>query len=965
MRKQILLCLVSALLVGATTYRLTEESGLGAFKLESAKGNEESGINKARNAKEAMEWRYDRLKDENGNFYYSYLRDAIKHADQMQHAGSRSGLGLQWEELGPDNVGGRTRAILIDRRDPSDNTIYAGGVGGGMWKSLDKGNTWSRLPNWNQWLAVSCITQGPDNSIYVGTGEGLAQITGSSLNSGSMGNGIFKLDANDNPQQITPDNFTNNALVPNDVWSAVNRIAINPTDAQSMVAATGKGLYQSFDGGASWAQVSVTGISGGQSAADVKWASDGINVFAAVGGNNKMIMSPNGGLSWSKVTNVTSPGFPTTQGRIEIAIAPNDPNVVYVSVSAPGGCTYGVYRSGDGGATWASIGNKGPLFDPFGGQCQGWYDNVIAVSPTDANKVYLGGVDFYTWSDQSGWKLADAGLGGGNTNPNYIHPDKHCITISANNPNLMFVGCDGGVYRSTDAITSFPYPNYSVKNRGYNVTQNYSVGAGIGGEVLGGAQDNGTNYIDFTGNTKMAAKEVIGGDGIYAEISHIDPRISFGGVYFGAVRRSGNKTSSYDGFFDIKIDQQGFGQPSRCGGQMDANAPFITPFYLGETRNASNGVNTVPFVADRSYAAGDVVSLQSKAGKYPFQATLPTAVGNGDTVLINDPVRSRLFLTSNCGVWLTSDALDLGIIPKWFKLMDGMSGLANAYAATPNGDILFVGTSGGIVYRFGSMNARCDTTTYPPGSATYGKIYKNNSQYSSKTVASGRSIEGIAVDPYDTNHVVATVAGFSSSNQPHVYESMDGGQTWVPDTAGLPNMPVYDVVIHDANTIVIGSELGIWSWDGSSWHEENNGLPRVPVFRLIEKELFAENCPVMYIGTHGRGMWRSTTLTPSSCQTSTAITDPKNNASISGLNVFPNPVSSSSKISLTLEKSDAVTLRVFDMTGRLYKEVTYKNTIAGENLFELDASGLSNGTYLLAATVANVRTQSRLFVVSK
>lgn len=960
--------------VGVIIGNLGWNSGsIGEFQLE--KAQKEDASREAMNAKEAMEWRYELLKDENGNFTPEYLKQALHQADQLTQAGNRSGaLNLNWEELGPDNVGGRTRAILIDRRDATNNTVYAGGVGGGMWKSTDGGSTWHSLTNWNQWLAVSCIDQGPgpDYNIYVGTGEGLAQLGGSSFNSGTMGNGIYRLDASDNPVLITPDAYNNSSLDPNNSWSAVNRIAVNPSDPTQIIAATHSGLYQTTDGGGNWSLISMpSGVNSSGSCADVKWSRDGVNVFASVGSNNVIVRSLNGGLSWSRVSSVNNQGFPATQGRIELAIAPSNSAVVYAAIATVSGATYAVYRSGDNGDTWTNIGSKGPLFDPYGANNQGWYDNVIAVSPADPNRVYMGGVDFYTWSDQGGWKLADAGLGSSQIDPNYIHPDKHCITICENDANLMYIGCDGGVYKSTTALSKFPFPEFSVKNRGYNVTQMYSVAAARTGEVMGGAQDNGTSYINYQGNTPQAAKMVIGGDGVYAEISHIDPRIFFGGIYFGQIERSGNYGNSFDGFYDIKIDPQGHNQPSRCGGQKDNNAPFISPFYLTETKNAANGLKTALFTADRPYTDNETVNVQSNTAKYPIPTALssilsPGATLNvGDTFSVYDPIRSRVLVTSNCGPWLTSDALDVSIIPRWYRLLTVMSGTAYAYAATKDGDNIYIGTSGGRVYKFPNLNARCDTTTYPIGPNAVGVLYTNSSQYINAAVASGRPIEGVSVDPTNSNHAVAVVAGFSSVGQAHVFETTDGGQTWSALTGGLPNMPVYDVVVHDANTVVIGSELGIWSWDGSAWHEENNGLPRLPVYRLIEKELYDDACQVLYIGTHGRGMWRSTTLTASGCSLASGVQEPAKDNAVTDLNIYPNPVSSHSKIALKLDKTGDVTFRVFDITGKLYREVSERNALAGNNLFDLDATGLSNGTYILAATVGGVRTQSRMFVVSK
>lgn len=964
MKKQALLFLSIGSVIACSAFIWLQQPRLGKFRLENKREDEGK---EAMLARQAMERRMEKLTDENGEFHASYYYNALKQADMAKQNGSRSGLGLNWEELGPDDVGGRTRAVLIDKRDATHKTVYAGGVGGGLWKSTDGANTWSRISGWNQWIGVSCIAQGPapDYTIFVGTGEGLANVGATSFNSGNVGNGIYKL-VNDVPTLITPDAYVSNSIDNTNAWSAVNRIAVNPLDANVIIAATQRGLYQTNDGGTSWNPITIPGIGAGSSAADVKWSKDGVNIFAAVGGNNKLVQSPNGGFTWTRLTNISNPGFPTQQGRIEIAIAPSNSNIVYISVATASGQTYGVYRTenaGDAVSTWASIGNKGPLFDPFGENNQGWYDNVIAVSPANPNRVYLGGVDFFTWSDQSGWKLADAGLGGGNANPNYIHPDKHAITICDEDPNLMYVGCDGGVYKSTNALSAFPYPNYTVKNRGYNVTQNYSVAASPSGEVMGGAQDNGTNYINFTGNTRMSSDQVLGGDGTYAEMSHINPRIFFAGIYFGQNYRSANKGSSFDNFYDVKVDPQGWGEPSGCGGQQNANAPFISPFWLSETKNAANGVKTVPFKADRNYTAGETISLKSATGDYPFTYTLTSNLNSQDTLFVNDPVRSRFMLSSSCGIWVTSDALNLAAIPKWYRLMTTMSGIPYSVSTSKDGDVLYVGTSTGRVYRCPNFNIRCDTATYPTGTGN-GVIYKNTSQFTNKVVTS-RAIEGISVDPNNSDHVVAVSSGFTTAGTAHVFESTDGGNTWNALTNGLPNMPVYDVVVHDANTIIIGSELGIWSWDGTTWNEENNNIPRMPVYRLIEKPLYSDNCSVLYAGTHGRGMWRCATFAVNNgCQTTTAINDVKS-PEISNISIYPNPVSSGARVTVVLDNHQDVTLRVFDMAGKLYKEVTMRNTVDGENQFDIDASGLSNGTYLLAATVGNLRTQSKLFVVSK
>src|SRR5690606_31795599 len=137
----------------------------------------------------------------------------------------------------------------------------------------------------------------------------------------------------------------------------------------------------------------------------------------------------------------------------------------------------------------------------------------------------------------------------------------------------------------------------------------------------------------------------------------------FAGIYFGNNTRSGNGGSSFDGFYDIKVDPNGYNEPSRCTFAEGTSAQFISPFWLTETKNAANGLRTVMFSADRNYNAGEEITLESATGKYPFKSTLTAPLAIGDSLEVSDPIRSRFLMHSICGVWLTSDALDLGIIP--------------------------------------------------------------------------------------------------------------------------------------------------------------------------------------------------------------------------------------------------------------------------------------------------------------
>ena len=167
----------------------------------------------------------------------------------------------------------------------------------------------------------------------------------------------------------------------------------------------------------------------------------------------------------------------------------------------------------------------------------------------------------------SGWSDADAGLGAGNSNPCYnVHPDKHAIVFADNDSNTMYLGCDGGYTNQPMLQLNFHFRNFNVKNRGYNVTQNYGIAAGLMGDVLGGSQDNGTNYINYLGNDPwpqwvvMALIRKSSAAMVFLPYIAYYLNFYFGGVYWADFRRSGSGgTGSYSTFYDIKVDPLGIG----------------------------------------------------------------------------------------------------------------------------------------------------------------------------------------------------------------------------------------------------------------------------------------------------------------------------------------------------------------------------------------------------------------------
>jgi hypothetical protein len=357
---------------------------------------------------------------------------------------STSGALGTWQSLGPGNVGGRTRALLIDPVNP--DVMYAAAVAGGIWKTTNGGTTWNPLNDFLANIAVTCMAFDPSNSstIYAGTGEGFFNADG------VRGAGIFK----SSDAGVTWTRLT--ATINNTNFFFVNDIVVSPANGQHVYAATRTGVWRSLDGGSTWNQAIVSNVANGANGAmDLVMRTDQATdyIYAAVGTFARSHIFRNtdagGGGAWVDVYSEVN------QGRTSLAIAPSNQNVIYalaVCISCGAGTNpnfptanytdglLAVLRSTSSGdiGSWttqtrnnsATLQDTLLLSNPVNGaltQCgigtsqflnQGWYDNVIAVDPTDENKVWAGGVDLFR-SDNGGvnWAVSSYWWFQGNGTP--------------------------------------------------------------------------------------------------------------------------------------------------------------------------------------------------------------------------------------------------------------------------------------------------------------------------------------------------------------------------------------------------------------------------------------------------------------------------------------------------------------------------------------------------------------------
>ena len=703
-----------------------------------------------------------------------------------------------WVGLGPTPIGnafgtvgaytsnsaGRIVGIATDPNNA--NTYYIAAAGGGVWKTTDAGVTFTALTDGLPNSAMGAVAVASDsNTVYAGTGE--ASFSGDSR----YGSGLIKSTNGGVTWTVIPG--------PGNVFKrrSVSRIVISPTDPKTVYVAlaySGQfgffnnfGVWKTTDGGTSWANTTsgfINTIAITDLAIAPKTDPKSLDtLYAAVGNpsgssSNGVYKSTDGGTTWALAGN-----FPTSSntGRISFALAPSNPQVLYASVAnASTGGLLGLYRTADGGATWTK---KTATPDYLG--AQGWYDNTIVVSPTDANRVFAAGVVNYgannygeivglIVSTDGGNSWTDLSVGKGYQGP---HTDHHALAITADGKLLN--GNDGGLWRLENTNqASYVIPNgttdnsdivWTNLNASLTITQFTGIALHPTTDTIayGGSQDNGTEK--YTGSTTW--KQVIGGDGGFVRVDQDNPNTVYHEFYGISLQRSDNGGLSW-------VDKIG-GINTKDETVIDDFSP--TAFY-------------VPYILDP---------------------------GNQSKVVLGT---NHVYVSTNKG--------------------DNFSIIANPNVNgfnTDNQAVIALGVSGTTYYC--ATSSRFHTST-------------NNGVNWANTSPSGRggSIQDIYVNPNYAPDVFIARAEFTGSSAAHIFRSTDSGTTWKDISGNLPDQP-YNAVKLDkkSGTLYVGGDDGVYysSNFGGSWARLGTALPNVQVVDLA----ISNGAGILGAGTHGRGMW--------------------------------------------------------------------------------------------------------------
>lgn len=920
------------------------------------------------------------------NDYYLAQQQTLKLSARKEKAA----LGMVWEQMGPDNVGGRGRAILVDKNN--SNIVYAGSVAGGLFVSQDNGNTWTHISRLADNNAISSITQTANGRIFFATGSTFETVTGNGQGSpGFPGNGVYEYVPA--TQTIVPvlvngnvPAFPSALSVTSVIGAKGNTLYLGTPNGLLMADPDGSGNYPSTIAG--WTNpVTIPGpnIPETSEVQDIDIASDG-SMLVCYGG--KIYTSPNGLANSFARTNISG------GARISGAIAPSDPNVMYIvstngaGVLNPGSTSTprGLEVSLDKGATWSTVIPGGvSTIDPFvqlsGTGGQGGWDQAIAVDPSNPNRVLVGGIQFYEFQlNQTQTPLGGNWFRAANLNefaaPFYIHADNH--SMHWKDANTIFVIGDGGVFRSSDGGATWLHLNL-----GFNVTTFFSVATTSNGWIFGGSQDNGTQLVEFGQLGTISPKgaiEIQGGDGFAVDFSDFGGGIAFASSQNGAVTRTSAQSPGQGGgqFFDNELNTW-------------TQFPFNTKFRLWESVNDLSSIDSVNvnFSDTTVLTAGNQFIYQSLTNSEDL-VYIPTTTQTffpGDVLRLQDYYQSRFaFYIGGGFVHLTKDATRLNAANNnWHRVAENI-GTALALEFSPDGNHLFIGNSNGQIYRIsglalGNTDAQLD-------------VRNPSTLVTTKTLIAsglGGSVTGLAIDPNNGQNVIATVGNYGVTN--HVYRSTNaisatgtGGFTAIqgptnPSTAGfLPRMPVYDaeIDVNDKNIVVIGTDFGVWATSNAfsaatgaqvEWFSENiNGMSHVPTFEVKQQSKRpgtsignAINSQYYYLGTHGRGFYRS----DSRVINTVSVDEIKTNVNPfdATLGLYPNPIKNNGTIDINLNTQTRAVIKVYNLNGSIVKTIDLGILVKGKHKIAFDASELSIGTYIMALDGDKVKKVTK-FIVS-
>ena len=864
------------------------------------------------------------------DYFFRMLRDPATNAipanirqKELAFAGSLRQLAktasshhFSWDEAGPVDVGGRTRALAVDITDP--DIIIAGGVSGGIWKSTNNGNTWTLKNDPSQHLSITSLAQdtrpGQTDIWYYASGEAIGN---SALDRGYKawyyGSGLYK--STDNGETWVQIQSGGNSTSLDTFYDFIVRVRINPATGTLFLASNGWGILRSDDDGQSFTQVLGSDVE--HYFSDIVVTANGqlvacVSEFSLTEDTQYdpgIYKSVNDGLNW---TNITPSTFPDEHGRSVLAAAPSNPNIVYVltyvqDIGNREDVRFHRINLMDNISTDLT-GNLPDLNYNYNDyiNTQGGYNMVVAVKPDDENFIIIGGTSLFR--SRNGFSTNDNNtfdnwIGGYFPDPVFrypnLHPDQHIIAFDPTDPNKVWCGHDGGLSYCQDITAPATRDStlaWEDKNNGYITTQFYTVAISDtkdDPQIAGGTQDNGTPYYQWAGKRANESQDASGGDGAtcYFGDNYLFTSWQYGNILRFSLNRLGFPDTG-EGWSIIT--------PKGASGQM-----FIHPFTVdpadedimyypaGQAMWRNNAISSIPDFEDST----DVGWMHLTS----LDVQSPHSISTLAVSTENPP--HRLYFAASA-----SDAQ-----PLVFRLDNASTSLAAAESI----DIL--------------------------------------------SAAEGAYVHEIAVNPEDGSEILVIMSNYNIIG---LFHSTDGGATYKSVEGNLkgntgnpgPSLRSASILPTDNGPVyILGTSIGCFTSDNlegenTTWIQESPDAMGNVVVAMVTSRKSDHRAAA---GTHGRGIWIGE-LTEFGSGQAGDFTLAQN---------YPNPFNHETTILYNLSSEQHVNLTLYNELGQKVRVLVNDTGDAGLNEYILNGDNLPSGVYLYTLeTAANKITKKLLLI---
>ena len=643
--------------------------------------------------------------------------------------GPPSASGPNWRFIGPNSmpngqtygdtridVSGRVAAIAIDPSNP--NHLLCGAAGGGVWETRNRGQSWSPRTDYMPTLTTGALAFDPSSpsTVYCGTGEGNFYA--------GLGAGLLRSTNGGRTWAV-------HATAPF-VGRGFYDLVVDPANGRHLLAGTTVGFYESTDGGTNW-----TLRRNGRCWDIALYPTGGVGAEILAAFADGVFSSTDGGQNW---TAQTLPGAPSAFNRLAVCIAKSSPAIAYAFGAS--GSTAFLYKRETGG-TWRQLSTPTDLRTN-----QAWYDWFLDVSPNNPNQVYLGAIEVFRGTYSFGiWRWLKIS----NKTGDDIHPDQHAIAIDPTDPNVIYVGNDGGIYRSPDRGI-----NWESLNNQLGITEIEYMAQDFGSSrwLMAGTQDNGS--IRYTGN--FIWDHIADGDGGDCGVNRASPDVVYHSYYNMGMERSTQKGN--------------FGSFSWLGPSVPTG--YDNLFYPPMEVNG----DTVAQAGQSVFASRNQGSNWTEIALGAGQVASAMYIPDADSIYVGT-TGGRIYRIRWSG-------------RSWSSAVELTSPRLNAYVSdlhvnpTNPGRIwaTFTSLGGGRVFR--SDNAGTSWTDLSAGLPNL-------------------PISAVEVHPGNTNRLwVAADVG--------VYQSFNAGGTWRNFSDNLPNSLAVDLLYHPhARMLRVGMRnRGVW-----------------------------------------------------------------------------------------------------------------------------------------------------------